>query len=95
MPTGMCNIACFVVKLIKTICNSLVLCLSTKMGTKKTLDRQVSLKQPVGQKIRTCLTTCEQIYIPKHLCLNFVQNNSPMHFVFDHVFNSLRLNVVY
>ena len=46
IPTGKCNIACFVVKLIKTICNSLVLCLSTKMWTKKTLDRQVSLKQP-------------------------------------------------
>ena len=46
MPTGKCNIACFVVKLTKTICNSLVLCLPTKMRTKKTLDRQVSLKQP-------------------------------------------------
>ena len=42
----MCNIVCFVVKLTKTISNSLVLCLPTKMRTKKTLDRQVSLKQP-------------------------------------------------
>ena len=46
IPTGKCNIACFVVKLIKTIYNSLVLCLPTKMWTKKTLDRQVSLNQP-------------------------------------------------
>ena len=35
MPTGKCDIACFVVKLIKTICNLLVLCLPTKMWTKK------------------------------------------------------------
>ena len=35
IPTGKCNIACFVVKLLKTICNSLVLCLPTKMWTKK------------------------------------------------------------
>ena len=41
-----CNIACFVVTLTKTICNSLVLCLPTKMWAKKALDRQVSLKQP-------------------------------------------------
>ena len=46
ISTGKCNIACFVVKLTKTICNSLVLFLPTKMGTKKILDRQVSLKQP-------------------------------------------------
>ena len=47
IPTGKCNIACFVVKLIKTVCNSLVLCLPTKMGTKKhCMDGQVSLKKP-------------------------------------------------
>ena len=46
IPTGKCNIACFVVKLIKTICNSLVLCLPTKMWTKKN-TRQASFSQAV------------------------------------------------
>ena len=44
IPTGKCNIACFVVKLIKTICNSLVLCLPTKMWTKKN-TRQARFSQ--------------------------------------------------
>ena len=88
--TGKCNIACFVVKLIKTICNSLVLCLPTKMWTKKDLTGKFLSS---ALKIRTYLTTCEQICIPSHLCLNFVQNNSPIHFVFDHVFNSSRLTL--
>ena len=44
IPTGKCNISCFVVKLIKTICNSLVLCLyQRKCGQKNT--RQASFSQ--------------------------------------------------
>ena len=55
IPTGKCNIACFVIKLTKTICNSLVLCLPTKMGTKKSWTGKFISSRGGSRPMRTML----------------------------------------